>query len=70
MSTSVNGARLAALSKDLLGHWRQTREQWPDHKAREFEDRFISELESAVNSALSGIADLERIISKVRSDCE
>jgi len=70
VSASANGARLAALSKDLLCRWQQTREQWRDNKAREFEDRFISELESAVNSALTGIADLERVINKVRSDCE
>ena len=70
MSTSGNGARLAALSKELLWRWRHTREQWRDSKARDFEDRFMSELESAVISALSAAADVERVLSKIRSDCE
>ena len=70
MSSSGNGARLDALSKELRRGWRLTREQWRDAKAREFEERFMAELESAVSSALSGIADVERVLSKVRSDCE
>ncbi|PYM13823.1 MAG: hypothetical protein DME18_08095 [Verrucomicrobia bacterium] len=70
MSTSANGARLAALTKDLLGRWRQTRDYWRDDKAREFEERYLLELESTVNAAISGIANLETVLRKVRSDCE
>lgn len=70
MSASAGGARLATLTRELLARWHQTREHWRDDKAREFEERYILELESAVNSAASGIADLERIIGKIRSDCE
>src|SRR5438093_13655505 len=70
MSTSANGARLAALTKDLLGRWRQTRDYWRDDKAREFEERYLLELESTVNAAISGIANLESVLRKIRSDCE
>jgi len=67
---TANGARLGALTKELLSRWRQTREYWMDDKAREFEDRFMIELESTVNSAVTGIANLESVIRKVRADCE
>ena len=70
MSTSANGERLAALTKELLNCWQQTRECWMDAKAREFEERYMLELESMVKSATSGIANLEGVIHKVRSDCE
>jgi hypothetical protein len=70
MSSSSNGARLAAITKELLVRWQQTRESWMDQKAREFEDRFMVELESTVNSSIGGITDLERILGKIRSDCE
>ena len=70
MSASANGARLAAITKQLLERWRQTREHWMDAKAREFEERYLLELESTVNSTLTGIANLESVIRKVRSDCE
>ncbi len=70
MSTSASGARLAALTKELLNRWQQTRECWMDAKAREFDERYILELESMVKSAATGIAHLEGVIRKVRSDCE
>ena len=70
MSTSASGARLAALTKELLTRWQQTRECWMDAKAREFDEGYMLELESMVKSATTGIANLERVIRKVRNDCE
>jgi len=70
MSDSASGTQLAAITRELLARWRQTREHWMDSKAREFEERYILELESTVNSAVSNIANLERIIRKLRDDCE
>jgi len=61
---------LAALTKELLNRWQQTRECWMDAKAREFDERYMLELESKVKSATAGIANLEGVIRKVRSDCE
>ena len=70
MSTSASGARLEALTKELLNRWQQTRESWMDVKAREFNERYMLELESRVKSATTSIANLEAILRKVRSDCE
>jgi hypothetical protein len=70
MITSASGAQLAALTKELLNRWQQTRESWMDDKAREFEERYMLELESMVRSATTSIANLEGVIRKVRSDCE
>ncbi len=70
MSASANGTRLAALTKELLVRWHHTQEYWRDNKAREFEERYMLELESTVNSAITGIANLESVIRKIRSDCE
>jgi len=70
MSANASGARLAALTRELLARWEQTREHWRDDKAREFEERYMLELESMVNSAMANIASIERTIRKVRDDCE
>jgi len=70
MSTSASAARLAALTKELLNRWQQTRECWMDAKAREFDEGYMLELESMVKSATTGIANLESVVRKVRSDCE
>lgn len=65
-----NGARLVNLTRDLLQHWQHTRESWSDGKAREFEDRFVREIEAEVNATLPAIEQLESILQRVRHDCE
>jgi hypothetical protein len=70
MSANASEARLAALTKELLIKWQQTREHWRDAKAREFDERYMLELESMTRSAITHIANLQRTISKLRDDCE
>jgi hypothetical protein len=70
MSMAANGERLASLTKELLGRWRQTREYWMDAKAREFEEHYLVELEATVRTAAQAIQNLEGVIRKIRSDCE
>ena len=70
MSLNASKSRLAALTKDLAVRWRETREYWRDDRAREFEQHYMDDLLSGVTNALNNIENLERIISKIRSDCE
>lgn len=70
MSSLGHAAQLDVLTRALTERWRQTRNSWRDAKAREFEDRFITELIAAVNSASRSVAELERILRQIRSDCE
>jgi hypothetical protein len=68
MNASQN--RLMTLSKDLRAAWAETRQHWSDAKSLEFEKRFLDELNSGVNQAISSIDALERVLNKVRDDCE
>jgi hypothetical protein len=68
MNASQN--RLMTLSKDLRAAWDDTKQYWGDAKSLEFEKRFLDELNSGVNQALSSIDALERVLNKVRDDCE
>lgn len=70
MSMNSSKARLAALTKDIAGRWAQTRESWRDAKCREFDEHYMEQLVSSVNVALTNIDTLERVINKIRSDCE
>ena len=70
MSTGASGARLTALTKELLNRWQQTRESWMDIKAREFDERYMLDLQSMVKSATTSMSNLEIVLRKVRSDCE
>lgn len=68
MSAAQN--RLAGLTNELKAEWDQTKHNWSDAKSREFEQRFMSELIPAVNQSIVTIESLERILAKLRQDCE
>lgn len=67
---SASGARLEALTKDLRVHWQQTKEYWPDEKSREFEHKYLEELFASVNRAVTVIDQLDKLILKIKKDCE
>ena len=68
MSGSQN--RLVGLTKELAAEWANTKQSWSDAKSREFEQRFLSELFTGVNQTVTNIESLERILNKIRADCE
>jgi len=68
MSASQN--RLASLTNNLRNDWEQTKQYWNDAKSREFEARFLVELSSGVNQTINHIESLERVLAKIRHDCE
>ncbi len=68
MSASQN--RLVGLTKALAAEWANTKQSWSDAKSREFEHRFLGELFTGVNQAVTNIESLERILNKIRADCE
>jgi len=70
MSPGGHAPRLASLTRDLLQGWHQAGDSWADAKAREFEERFIREIESEVNATLPAIEQLESVLQRVRQDCE
>jgi hypothetical protein len=67
---SASQNRLVGLTNELRAEWEQTRHYWNDAKSREFEQRFLTELLSAVNQTINNIESLERVLAKIRTDCE
>ena len=70
MSLLANKSRLEALTKELSTKWSETKDFWHDTKSHEFGQRFMNELFSGVNRTATCIQDLDKIITKVRHDCE
>ena len=70
MSLNANKSRLMAITKDLSIHWEQTKERWQDSKSLEFEKKYMEEIEDSVDSAVTVIDQLEKLINQIRSDCE
>jgi hypothetical protein len=65
-----SGARLEALTKDLRVRWQQTKEYWSDEKSREFEHKYLEELFASVDRAVLVIDQLDKLILKIKKDCE
>lgn len=70
MSLASNRAMLVTVTKDFLLRWRQARENWKDEKSREFERLYMEELLASVDHAAEVIDQLDKILTKVRNDCE
>ncbi len=70
MSLAVNKSALISLTKELMSRWYETKETWRDAKSLEFERHYLDELQSSVNTATSAIDQLDRLVTKIRKDCE
>lgn len=67
---NANGARLAAITKELWNQWQQTKAYWKDAKSEEFEHKYLDELVSSVDKTVTVIEQLDKLISKIKKDCE
>jgi hypothetical protein len=67
---SGNSAKLSALSKALAVKWDETKNHWRDDKSLEFERQYIEELLNNVDKALTVMEQLDKLLAKVRHDCE
>jgi hypothetical protein len=65
-----SGTRLEAITKELRLQWQQTKEHWTDAKSLEFEQRFLEELFMSVDRSVSAIDQLDKLVTKIKKDCE
>ena len=70
MNVNAEGTRLAGLTKELSVQWQQTKEHWSDEKSAEFERNYLEELLVNVDKAVQVIAQLDKVLNKIRTDCE
>jgi hypothetical protein len=66
----ASGSRLEAITKELHQQWQQTKEHWADAKSLEFEQRFLQELFVSVDRSVAAIEQLDKVITKIKKDCE
>ncbi len=67
---NANGSRLSGITKELWTQWQQTRESWRDAKSEEFEHKYLEELLASVDKTVTVIEQLDKLITKIRKDCE
>ena len=67
---NANGTRLAGITKDLWNQWQDTKTYWRDAKCEEFQHKYLDELMSSVDKTVAVIEQLDKLITKIRTDCE
>ena len=70
MSVANDGTRLATTTKELSLRWQETCECWKDAKAAEFDKTYMEELQANVDTAVTVIEKLDKLLTKIRKDCE
>jgi uncharacterized protein YeaO (DUF488 family) len=66
----ASGNRLSGITKELRAQWQDTKNYWKDAKCQEFERRYMEELLASVDRTVTVIEQLDKLITKIRKDCE
>lgn len=67
---NANGSRLEAITRELWVQWQQTRQSWADDRSREFEQKYLQELVQSVEKSVAVIEQLDKLITRIKRDCE
>jgi len=62
--------RLSGITKELRAQWQETRNYWKDAKSLEFEQKYMEELLASVDRRVTVMEQLDKLITKIRTDCE
>jgi hypothetical protein len=68
MKASSN--RLSGITMELRNQWQNTKAYWNDAKSQEFERRYMEELLASVDRTVTVIEQLDKLLTKIRKDCE
>ena len=70
MSMVANRAVLTTATRELSAQWGQTKNYWQDAKCAEFEKKYITELLATVDTSAEVIDRLDKLVNKIKRDCE
>jgi hypothetical protein len=70
MSLRANASRLTAVTRDLSNQWQETRQYWRDTKSEEFQKKYLEELFATVERTVAIMEELDKLLLKIRTDCE
>ena len=70
MSLAANAKAIQAATRELARKWDETRQFWTDAKSAEFERAYLAELFTQVERSVPVMEELEKIVQRVRRECE
>jgi len=66
----ASGNNLSAITRELWAQWQHTKASWKDARSEEFERKYLEELLASVDRTVTVIEQLDKVLMKVRKDCE
>jgi hypothetical protein len=70
MSASNAKGILTGATRQLRDRWEQTRRDWRDRKATEFQEDYMDPLARDVQATLRVIDELDILLQQIHADCE
>ncbi len=70
MSMKGSASKISKSAKHLMNSWAETRNSWRDTKALEFERKYLEPLPQAVETAVKVMNELDKVLIRIRQDCE
>lgn len=70
MNIRGSASNLVQAIKELTMQWEQTKSYWRDAKSQQFAETYLHPLPDHIARARFAMEELEKLLSKVRSDCE
>lgn len=68
LSTGIS--KLNTSMQTLSDAWHEVQEQWRDATAKQFEQRYLAELEPVVKTTLEAMNRMANLLAVVERDCE
>lgn len=67
---NAHGSRLDGITRELVAQWHATKDCWRDAKCQEFDQKYMTELRADVDKTVAIIGQLDKLITRIRKDCE
>jgi hypothetical protein len=69
MGMQESRGKIASSTKDLSGMWSNTKLQWNDANAMQFEEQVLKMLEQDVRSATQAMDQMGVLLTQIRREC-
>ena len=69
MGMQESRGKIATSTKDLLALWGNTKVQWNDGNAQQFEDQILRVLEQDVRQATQAMDQMGSLLTSIRREC-
>ena len=70
MNVGANGKAILATSRQLMRDWNETKETWRDDQAAHLEETYLANLWTTIDRTAPLFEQLDRVLTKIKADCE